>query len=354
MCGTPARALLMLALILVGATLPAQELVEGRPAVELSGAPAELGEEHGRRVGAGIRLMLSEYIADSAAWKSPEERAEMLRRVRVMKPSLPDWYLTELAACAVAAKVDADMLLYAQCEGDIQGQIGCTSFVAYGDAVAGTPVEMARSFDYWGLKSTHECAAVFAYRPRPEDGYAFVSVGWTGILGGWTFYNEKGLFVANNLGGGEATDPKGIPTLILERILAQQAATVDEAVALVRKLPRMRGQALIIGQAADPARDLPAAAVVIAYDAKTVTVSPATQGLAFDSSIGRRPERVRAELALADRLPMAAIYAVGSSITLHSVTIRPADAALWVAHGRPREAHLGGYARYDIATLLRR
>ena len=197
----------------------------------LEGSPEQLGTQHGTLLADEIKIMLGEYVGDVVGPDGLD--AKMLARVRTMKPSLPEWYRRELAACAAAAGVDEGVLLYAQCEGDIRSLWGCTSYVAFGNATADGAVEMARNFDYWGLDSTQECARVFAYIPQPEDGYAFVSVGWTGILGGWTFVNEKGLFVANTLNWRLRRDPRGVPTLILERIIAQKAATVDEAIALV-------------------------------------------------------------------------------------------------------------------------
>ncbi|MFQ5646790.1 MAG: carcinine hydrolase/isopenicillin-N N-acyltransferase family protein, partial [bacterium] len=106
----------------------------------------------------------------------------------------------------------------------------------------------SRKTRYRMLDDTRECAAVLSVHPLKDDGHAFVSVGWAGILGGWTFFNEKGLFIANNLGGGWATNPTAVPTLILERIIAQKAGSVEEAVRLIRSTPRMRGQVMVIAQ----------------------------------------------------------------------------------------------------------
>jgi hypothetical protein len=150
-----------------------------------------------------------------------------------------------------------------------------------------------------------------------------VSVGWAGILGGWTFFNEKGLFVSNNIGGFNEKNPQGVPTLILERIIAQKAATVEEAVALIRSTPRMRGQALVIGQAGGPARHMGAAAAVVLYDGATVQVMPATNGFAFHTSTGTDAGRLQAMLRMQHRKPMDAIRSVGTYITLHSVAIWP-------------------------------
>lgn len=328
---------------------PALEMPSG--VVRLEGAPEDIGRQHGSRLAAQVRLMLREYVGDDM--ESGRLKRGVLERVSAMRPSLPDWYLQELSACAAAAGVDENALLYAQCEGDIKSLGGCTSFFAFGPATHDGRVEIGRNFDYWGIKSTGKVATVLSVAPRSEDGYAFVSVGWCGILGGWTFYNEKGLYISNNLGGFFATNPQGVPTLILERIIAQKAASVDEAVEIIRKTPRMRGQALVIGQTGDGDAVAPSAAVVL-YDGERVQVTPAENGFAFDSSVSTSPRALLKMLQLPDRNPVDAVRFAGNSITLHSVAIRPAEHALWVAHGRSSSAHLGEYVKYDLQTLLKR
>jgi len=320
--------------------------------VRLAGSPEEIGRQHGALLKDKIRLMIKEYVSDSYGWE--REKDDMLARVRAMKPSIPAWYREELAACAKAAGIDEDVLLFAQCEGDIKSLWGCTAYVAFGDVTADGTMEIGRSFDYWGLESTDKCATVFAVIPRPKDGHAFVSVGWAGILGGWTLINEKGLFVANNLGGFFEKNPKGVPTLILERMVAQKAATVAEAVKIVRETPRMRGQALVIGHAGDREAGVKPEAVVIQYDGERVEVERAADGFALDSSVGTSPSRVRRMLRQAKREPMEVIKSAGNYITLHSVAIRPEEHKMWVAHGRSPSAHLGKYVEYDIRALLRR
>jgi hypothetical protein len=181
-----------------------------------------------------------------------------------------------------------------------------------------------------------------------------VAVGWSGILSGWTLFNDKGLFVANNLGGFAAKNPRGVPTLILARIVVQKAATVDEAVAIIRASPRMRGQAMVIGSAGDPEAGVAPDAAVVTYDAARVEVSRHAQGLAFDTSIGTPRERLREILRRPGRAATDAIKWAGVGITLHSVAIRPGENRMWVAHGRRSSAHLGEYVEYDIGTLTGR
>ncbi len=318
----------------------------------LAGSPEAIGTQHGKKLAAEIRTMIREYVA--ADLENGKLNAEMLARVRKMKPSLPEWFRRELAACAKAAEVDEDVLLYAQCEGDIKSLGGCTTYVAFGPATSDGKIEIGRNFDYWGLESTDKCAKIFVTIPNAGEGHAFVSVGWSGILGGWTFYNEKGLFVANNLGGFSERNPRGIPTLIMERIVAQKAATLEAAIALVRKGPRMRGQALIIGHAGDPAKGIKPSGAVVEYDGSRVEVTRAEDGFAFHSSMGRSAESVLSMLKEAGREPMDAIRGAGGSITLHSVAIRPLEGRIWVAQGTKSSAHLGTYMPYDLAKLFRR
>lgn len=329
---------------------PSRETQRG--AVRLEGSPEEIGRRHGTLLGKRIRTMVNEYVKDDLA--SGRLNDTVATRVRAMKPALPGWYRQELAACAKAAGVDEEVLLFAQGEGDIRSLVGCTTYVAFGAAAHDGSMEIGRNFDYWGLKSTNLCAVVLAIVPHKADGYAFVSVGWTGILGGWTLFNEKGLFVANNLGGFGKKNPKGVPTLILARIIAQKAANVDEAIKIIKATPRMRGQALVIGYAGDAASGRKPEAAVVEYDAVTVAVKRHTNGFAFHTSVGTRQEKLLEILRDAKRKPTDAIKSAGVAITLHSVAIRPGEHSLWVAHGRQPDAHLGEYVKYDLQSLLKR
>jgi len=320
--------------------------------VLLRGSPQDIGRQHGTLLADRIRLMIHEYVGEDM--ESERLKDSVLVRVHAMKPALPEWYRQELSACAKAANVDEDVLLYAQCEGDIRSLGGCTSFVAFGAATHDGRMEIGRNFDYWGLESTDRCAVIFAVVPRPEDGYAFLSVGWTGILGGWTFLNEKGLFVSNDIGGFNEKNPQGVPTLILARIITQKAATVNEAIAIIKKTPRMRGQALVIGRAGDPATSTTHDAAVVLYGGATVEVMRSRNGFAFHTSTGTDKDRLLEILRLPTRRPTDAIQSAGTHITLHSVAIYPQDHTLWVAHGRKSSAHLGEYVKYDVRSLLQR
>lgn len=368
----PAISLSLLALFSLPMLVAAQEAAGPVPAaaaelkalgiVRLEGTPEEIGKQHGTQLAPRIKIMLAEYAQNDVDPATGKPLAKWLARLNTMKPSLPEWYRQELAACAKVAGVDEDLLLFSQCEGDIKGLNGCTTYVAFGAATPDGKMEIGRNFDYWGLESPKSCCVVLAVLPKPGDGHAFVSVGWTGILGGWTFYNEKGLFVANNLSRGPkdwgtptVTDPKGIPTLILERIIAQKAGSIDEAIKIIKESPRMRGQALVIGQAGDAKAKIPPRAVVVLYDGEEFKVIEADNGFACHSSImASNPADIRLAIRQKGRQPYSVIRSAGSSITLHSVAIRPQEHAIWIAHGTKPSAHEGKYVKYDLKSLLER
>lgn len=352
------------------------ETKESQLVLSVQGAPEEMGRQHGTLLRNGIRMMLRDYVEIGVFCRDDRYRKILLARVRRMKSSLPEWYLRELSACAQAAQVDEDMLLLAQCEGDIQGLSddhepgrsagdACSAYVAFGSATADGNMRVGRNFDYWAGPFYRHCALVMYVTPAKGDGHPFVSVGWAGVLGGWTLVNSRALIVANHLGGGFATNPKGIPTLIMSRILAQKAGTVAEGIEIIRKGPRMRGQIIWMAQPADPATKRPARAVAVEYDADRVCVREAVDGVlvvtnqngVFDSpdGVARTPEYdwggygmlMRAAQTLKQGHKRIITVTASPGWTLHSVEVLPESGVIEVAHGISREMP---YVRHPLPT----
>jgi hypothetical protein len=303
--------------------------------------------------------MLDGYVRAAVCGGDPEFEARLRRRARVLRPLLPSWYAAELRACSAAAGVDEDLLLVAQCEGDLRAlnpeagpQAGCSAYVCTGTADAPKPAFHAgRNFDYIGGPYVQHCALVLYVEPDATDGMPFVAVGWSGILGGWTLVNAAGLIIANHLGGGPRCNAHGLPTLVLTRMLAQKARTVDEAVDRLRNAPRMRGQIVWLAQPAADDGSRPARAVAVEYDAEDLFLCEADAGVllvsntdrVFDLSGGARPPRpaddapsralLQALCQGGARQTTRAIAATWRPNTLHSVEVFPERGMLQVAHG---------------------
>jgi hypothetical protein len=224
-------------------------------------------------------------------------------------------------------------------------------------------MRVGRNFDYLGADLVSTCALVIYVTSRPEDGHPFVAAGWSGILGGWTLVNRHGLVIANHLGGGLETNPEGIPTLVLTRLLAQKCATIEEALDTLHGLPRMRGQIIWMAQPASDTANRPARAVAVEYDARAVYVREAEEGLLIVGNqnlvFGGRPlsdtpsspASIHGELHTAidagSHDGQRIITATGRLNTLHSVEIDFAEERLFVAHGR-WPAQSGPYVSHPL------
>ena len=217
-------------------------------------------------------------------------------------------------------------------------------------------MRVGRNFDYSGADFVRRVALVSRF--NPADGNAFLAVGWSGILGGWTLVNDKGLVVANHLGGGSKTNAKGIPTLILTRMIAQQASTVAEGIELIRTSPRMRGQIVWLAQDADPKTGRKARAVAVEYDAETIAVRASRDGLLVvtntnlvlgqDAPIDQPScSRYRALIEAARDNVYRPITAAGQMNTLHSCEILLDQGYLILSHGHV-PAHEGSYIRHPL------
>lgn len=354
------------------------ELRSGQLVLHLQGSPEQLGDQHGRLLQASIRLVVQGYLHESVCGGRRPVLDRLLVRARVLKPALPAWYLRELRACAAAAGVAEDELLAAQCEGDLASvreapataarpghpPQACSAYVVFGDPrLSGGQLRAGRNFDYAAGDFVHHCALATYVRPPTGAGHRFLAVGWSGILGGWTLVNDRGLVVANHVGGGSATNPRGVPTLIMARILAQRAGTIDEALALLRGLPRMRGQIIWLAQPADPAAGRPARAVAAEYDAAAVFVRESHNGLLTVSNRnvvfgGKAPpedlaavDSVCADLQRAlevyPRGPVPVITATARPSTLHAVEVDFGERCVRIAHGR-RPAQDGPFVPYPL------
>ena len=331
-----------------------------------------MGRQHGALLKKTIRHMLERYIHDYVVGSrdpASPERERLLAAVRAMRPALPRGFLREIEACSEAAGVDPDVLLLAQCEGDIRQaaarartrvcppphrQAACSSYVAFGPATVRGRLEAGRNFDYWiGDGVVDRCALVTYYDPAPGEGCRFAAVGAAGILGGPTLINEHGLIVAvHTPSSGPATRLDAVPAFVLMRQIAQHAATVREGIEIIRKAKRIRGATLWLAQDADAETGRPARAVAVEYDAERVDVREAEGGVLIVTNqsliFGGEPRdgdevcsRYKRLHGLIDasygRLdgtrPLTLERGIAKSNTLHVVQVTPAAGIFTVRHG---------------------
>ena len=111
--------------------------------------------------------------------------------------------------------------------------VACTTFGATGEHTARGQTLLARNFDFEGGRVFDEHKVVIFVKPRV--GYAYAHVAWGGMAGVVSGMNETGLGAVLNAAGSARFDTKGRPTIFVLRSVLTHAATIDEAVDIVRR-----------------------------------------------------------------------------------------------------------------------
>jgi len=228
-----------------------QETINGCTVVTVAGTPEEIGAAYGRMLAPTIKRVVKDMITDDFG-SDRKAYENMLAGSKVMEGFQPKEYIAELKAISKAAEVPYDKLLLLQYFGDVRrcirgagGSPLCTSFAILPPNTKGKVCIVGRNFDYYD-NGVGEYASIIAYY-RPRGKIPFVTITWAGIINGWTLLNAKGLVVSNNTALGACNNSlEGISTCFLLRYLAENAATVDEAIELVKKLPRSCGTNLLV------------------------------------------------------------------------------------------------------------
>lgn len=222
------------------------ERLEGNLAIlTVRGTPKFRGAAHGHLLRAEVQRLVAgvrDFVRPDAERDAAKYR-QALAGARTMGRFLDADVMDELRACAEAAEVDADELLLAQLFGDVNRAEGfasfCSSFAAFGPATNDGKLVVGRNFDYAGHGLEKGLPLILQELPSSEaEGRPFVTIGYAGILNGWTAMNDAGLCASNNTLFGGVDSLEGISTCFLLRKIVQRTGTVEEAVRLVESSQR--------------------------------------------------------------------------------------------------------------------
>ncbi|MFO7899495.1 MAG: C45 family peptidase [Planctomycetota bacterium] len=330
------------------------ERIHGYLVLHVAGTPEQMGEQHGRLLRPQIRKARKALITEGYPG---DGYGRLIAGTKVMEKHQPAAYRRELKALAEAAGIDYWDCVAMQLFGDVdRGQPGpwgadeaaveCTSFAAFGKATKTGELIAGRNMDYWDAGVT-EYGAVLMHA-RPDDGHAFVTVTWAGIINGWTLMNEHGLVTANNSAYGATNSLEGISTCFMLRKVAQHAAGVEEAIALVKKGPRACGTNMLIADGDPPG------AVIVEFGHRQVAVRRAEQGYViadnsfrklggsggfddvwFFSRYAKLKKLITGQYGKIDRtMNFAGAEGVPMSCNLHSAMLFPKDLVFRVAMGK--------------------
>ncbi len=212
------------------------------PVVELSGTPAEIGAEHGRRLGPSIRLLHDQYLG--AFISTPAHRFIALAAATAFESHLLPQHRDEIDAMAGEVGIDPREAMLGQCFLDLTPMTACSTLTLPESASPDHVARFGRNLDFPSLNVADKYSTVFIYRPQGR--YAFASIGWPGSIGVLSGMNEYGLAIANMEVSRAARLPTAMPYTLLYRTILEECRTVDEAIWFLEKTPRQTANNLML------------------------------------------------------------------------------------------------------------
>ncbi len=267
-------------------------------------------------------------------------------------------YREEVEALAAASGLAADAVLLGNSFLDIAVASGCSTIGLPAEASPDGVARFGRNLDFPSLKVADKHGIVLVMHPTGR--YAFAAVTWPGMLGVLSGMNEHGLCVANMEVPRKHLPPTAMPYVFLYRSVLERCRTVDEGIALLRKVPRQTANNLMLMDAAGNRAVVeitPEGIVVRSGQAGAALVSTNHQRGQDAETRGLcdRYDRLRSEasrqfgridVALVERM----LGEVAREDTLQSMVFEPARRTAWLALGA--NAPRRGYSKVELTPYF--
>jgi hypothetical protein len=250
------------------------EIVQGIPILHVGGTPDEIGCQIANLTAKPLAKLLEfprEYVKHfgfERFWPA------LVDAGKEMLPQFPKHHLEELEAIVRHGKFDRDLAIAGNTFADIKKIGGCSAILVQPERSATKHTLLGRNLDWPTLGYLQEYSLVTVCKPK--DRFAFVSVGFPGLVGCLSGMNEKGLCLAvlevySTNDGAPRFDAKGTPYALCFRRILEECATIAEAERLLRELRRTTMCNLAV---CDREK-----AVVFEITSRTVAVRPAEENL---------------------------------------------------------------------------
>ncbi len=202
----------------------------------VSGTPEQMGGAHGRLLADLVPQVMPRTMALVAAGLAVQKGEWFYDRideiVRRSSPHTPERFIRECRAMAAGAGItERD----AFCGNFFPELFHCSGVAVRNAASADGRVVHARVLDYMRDINLQKYTVLQVF--VPDGGIPWLSVGYAGFLGTVTAMNARGLAIGEMGGRGEGAWD-GMPMTFLMREIAEKAATVEQALAILRKTPR--------------------------------------------------------------------------------------------------------------------
>jgi isopenicillin-N N-acyltransferase like protein len=337
--------------------------LNGLPVLTVEGSAEEMGTQIGTLALKPAKNFPEQVQELVKAWGLERAYPVLIRTAAFLGPQFPPDHLKELEAAARASGIDRNLLVFVNTLFDMQKLWGCSALMIEPERSSTHGPLFGRNLDIPPFDHVYEYSLVTVY--RPQDKYAFASIGFPGLHGCTSGINERGLAVAwldvNSVRDGSAAfDPLGVPLVCCFRRVLEECATLEDAEKVVRSLRRTRSANLAV---CDRKR-----AAVLEITPKNVVVRPASEGicsctnhfrskfLAADLKCPRydalEKSRTLANLGLADVVKHLHAANQGPA-TMQTMVFEPDALRLHLAFGKGPSSALP-LKTLDLASLLKR
>lgn len=351
----------------------------------LEGTPYEMGLQQGQLFKEEINVVYDKYLKElvldnwfkkyallrgnQKAYKDPEKA--LIEFAKSNEKFVPEEYREEMRGIAEGAGVPYELVLGMSVHVDYFAVLGCSTFVATGDATTDGKLIEGRNLDWaqGGLRDLDKFSSLVVF--KPAGGHSFVSVIYPGIVGVLTGFNDSKFTAELNFSMAKKNDPEGMPILVLMRQLIQYSTNVDEAEKILRDAKRIAGYNITVSDGKNnDARliEITAASVGTMNLTNNTLISTnhfvttELKGKNLDTSRyseAPSPERfARLEVLLkenhgkidpAKAIEMMQDSGVRVGGTVQTAVFKPSENLMWVW---ARNRADGDFVKFDVAELL--
>lgn len=209
---------------------------DGTKVLFLKGTPEEMGTQHGTLMKKEVHQLVDRILygvgVGSSLGKGRWFFGEIEEAQSRLQPFVGERHLREMDALAAASGLRIEEVRLANFFPEL---FHCSGFALFGEATAGGRMFHGRVLDYMKGVGLEQNACVMVM--QPDEGYAWVNVGYAGFLGTVTAMNEKHIAIGEMGGKGEG-HWDGKPMAQLMREVMEKAGTIEEAVEIMRSSPR--------------------------------------------------------------------------------------------------------------------
>ncbi len=212
------------------------EEFDGTRVLFLKGTPEEMGRQQGTLLKKQVRDLVNHILYGVGVGSSFEQGRWFFGEIESaearLQPYLATRDLREMDALADAAGLPHQEVRLANFFPEL---FHCSGFALFGKATVGGRLYHGRILDYLRGFGLEQNAVVVV--SQPDQGNAWVNVGYAGFIGSVTAMNDKGIAIGEMGGRGQGRWD-GKPMAELVREVMEKASTLEEAINIMRKGPR--------------------------------------------------------------------------------------------------------------------